>query len=327
MKSKVSELSTINKVRVIGTGMDSMVFLALLTKNQKTTPYALKVINKEKAAKLKHIQYIKNEKKILMSLDHPFIIKLYSLIRYKTYQDESCVYFLEEFAQGGEIFSRIRIWHYLPNDVALFYAVEILLAFEYLHSRSIVYRDLKCENVLIDHEGHVKLVDFGFSKEVQPGEMLKTLCGTADYLAPEIINGQGYSFSADWWAFGVLLYEFLCGYPPFFDRVPMKIYEKILLGKVDIPVELPKSAAQLLGRLLTLDIEKRIGYEGGAEEIKSASWFNGVDFSLALRKEVKPPWIPRFISETDATAFSYFPEENSLYSPAGPAINQYFSDF
>ena len=232
-----------------------------------------------------------------------------------------------EFVQGGEIFSRLREFAYFPNDVALFYAVEILLGLEYLHSNSVIYRDLKAENVLIDRTGHVKLVDFSFAKRIMPDEKLRTLCGTADYICPEMLNGKGYSIPVDWWAFGVLIFEFLCGFPPFFERTPMKIYEKILAGKVEIPENLSDSATDLIRSLLNPSPEQRLGSSRDAGEVKDHPWFGGVDFELAFRKAVKPPWVGDFYSVSDSSAFDQFDEMKSIIEPAGASVNQYFRDF
>lgn len=215
----------------------------------------------------------------------------------------------------------------MPNDVALFYSIEILLAVEYLHSLNIIYRDLKPENILIDAKGHTKLADFGFSKLLDPKEKLKTLCGTSDYLAPEIILGTGYNHSVDWWAFGVLLFEFLTGHPPFFDRVPVKIYEKIVSGKFEIPDDIDEDAKILIMRLLDLNAETRLGSLEGAQEIKRMDWFKGVDFGKALRKDVCPPWIPRFSSSVDASAFGFFQDDPEFFEPAGYSVNQFFNEF
>lgn len=243
------------------------------------------------------------------------------------HQDESCIYFVQEFAQGGEIFSRLRMWQYLPNDVALFYSIEILLAVEYLHSMQVVYRDLKPENIMLDNRGHVKLADFGFAKRLLPNEKLKTLCGTADYLAPEIITGSGYNSGVDWWAFGVLLYEFLTGHPPFFDREPQKIYEKIVIGKFDIPDDIEPEANELIRRLLDVNPESRLGASRGALEVKEMNWFKGVDFNRAFKKAVPPPWIPRFSNQQDASAFGFFEEDEGFFDPAGYSVNQFFNEF
>lgn len=128
------------------------------------------------------------------------------------FQDDANLYFIYEFVQGGELFTRIRECHSFPNDVALFYTSEILLAIQFLHSKSVIYRDLKPENILIDENGHIKLIDFGFAKRQKPEERSYTLCGTPEYMAPEILErANGYGIAADYWALGIFIYEMLFG--------------------------------------------------------------------------------------------------------------------
>jgi serine/threonine protein kinase len=138
-----------------------------------------------------------------------------------------------EFVQGGEIFRLLRKEKLFPNDVTLFYITEIASALDYLHSKRIAYRDLKPENILICNDGHIKLTDFGFAKKVT--DKTFTLCGTPEYLAPEIIMNSGHNHGVDWWAMGVLLFEMLTGFPPFYDPVPYEIYRKISIGFFDYP--------------------------------------------------------------------------------------------
>ena len=140
---------------------------------------------------------------------------------------------LLDYACGGELFTLLRREGRFSNDVGLFFAVEIILAFEYLHSSNIAYRDLKPENLLIDRDGHVKITDFGFAKEVP--DRTFTLCGTPEYLAPEIIQSKGHNKCVDWWALGVLIFEMLAGYPPFYDDNPIGIYQKIMDGYYEFP--------------------------------------------------------------------------------------------
>lgn len=153
---------------------------------------------------MKQIDHIKNEKNILACVDNPFIVKMV-----ESFQDKNNLYLVFEFVQGGEIFRLLRKENLFPNDVALFYIAEITLALQYLHDRQIAYRDLKPENLLIGSDGHLIITDFGFAKKIADRSF--TLCGTPEYLAPEIIMGQGHDHGVDWWALGILLYEMLSG--------------------------------------------------------------------------------------------------------------------
>ena len=165
-------------MRIIGTGTFGKVYLAMLGDKG----YAVKVLHKRKIIELKQIDHIKNEKNLLASISHPFIVNLL-----EAFQDEQNLYLVFDFVQGGEIFRLLRKENMFPNDVALFYIAEITLAFEHLHSQKIAYRDLKPENLLIGSDGHLRITDFGFAKKIE--DRSYTLCGTPEYLAPEIIMG------------------------------------------------------------------------------------------------------------------------------------------
>lgn len=167
---------------------------------------------------------------------------------------------LFEFIGGGELFSRLRKEGRFANDVCLFYACEILLALQYMHRNRVVYRDLKPENLLIARDGHIKITDFGFAKRVEQ-DRTYTLCGTPEYLAPEIIKGSkvGYGKSVDWWAYGILIFEMLSGYPPFYDNEPIGIYKKILSGMIEFPRHFDVKAKDVIRKLLNPDLNYRIG--------------------------------------------------------------------
>lgn len=186
--------------RIIGTGTFGKVYLALL----EGKSFALKMLAKKKIIELKQIDHIKNEKNILAGVKHPFIVNLV-----EAFQDKLNIYLVFDFVQGGEIFRLLRKENSFPNDVALFYIAEIALALQYLHSHQVAYRDLKPENLLIGSDGHLRITDFGFAKKIV--DKSYTLCGTPEYLAPEIIMGQGHNEGVDWWALGILLYEMLSG--------------------------------------------------------------------------------------------------------------------
>ena len=167
---------------------------------------------------------------------------------------------LFEYICGGELFSRLRKDGRFANDVALFYACEIALSLQYLHRMNIVYRDLKPENLLIDKEGHIKITDFGFAKQLT-NDRTYTLCGTPEYLAPEIIKGSkvGYGKSVDWWALGILIFEMLSGYPPFYDNEPIGIYKKIVAGIIEFPRFFDVKAKDVIRKLLNPDLNYRLG--------------------------------------------------------------------
>ncbi|ODQ53550.1 kinase-like protein [Saitoella complicata NRRL Y-17804] len=215
-----------------------------------------------------------------------------------------------DFIEGGELFSLLRKSQRFPDPVAKFYAAEVALALDYLHSLNIIYRDLKPENLLLDRQGHIKITDFGFAKEVR--DITWTLCGTPDYLAPEVVASKGYNKSVDWWSLGILTFEMLAGYPPFYDQVPMKLYENILEGKVRYPAYFNPSAKDLLSKLLTSDLTKRFGnLRSGSGDVMQHSWFGEVNWERLARREIEAPYVPPVKKEGgDASLFDRYPEED-----------------
>ena len=218
----------------------------------KTKFYALKILKKSEVIYLKQVEHVKTEKKLLENISHPFIVNLMG-----AFQDDKNLYLMMEYIIGGEFFSHLRKAGRFPNDTSKFYASQITLVFEYLHSMMILYRDLKPENLLLDKEGHCKVTDFGFAKRVEYRTW--TLCGTPEYLAPEIILSKGHGKAVDWWALGILMYEMLAGYPPFYDEDPLGIYQKILEGKIKFPWHFDRHSKDLIKKLLTADLTKRLG--------------------------------------------------------------------
>lgn len=198
------------------------------------------------------MDHVKQERDILKAVKHPFIVNLID-----SFSSETHLYLVFEFVQGGEIFRLLRKERYFPNDVALFYITEIVLALDFLHTKQIAYRDLKPENLLIGSDGHVKITDFGFAKEIK--DKTYTLCGTPEYLAPEIILSLGHNHGVDWWALGVLIFELLGGYPPFYDENPLEIYKKITVGVYVFPECIYPSARDLISKLIEPDQSKRFG--------------------------------------------------------------------
>lgn len=188
----------------------------------------MKILRKAEVIKLKQIDHVRDERRILSDVaGHPFITELIT-----TFSDHDSLYMLLDYVPGGELFSYLRRHRRFPEEWAQFYAAEIVLVLEYLHDHQggVAYRDLKPENLLLDGQGHVKLVDFGFAKRLgsrdsRPVETY-TLCGTPEYLAPEVIQNKGHTIAVDWWALGILIYEFLTGYPPFWHQNPIEIYKQ-----------------------------------------------------------------------------------------------------
>ncbi|KAG8689500.1 camp-dependent protein kinase catalytic subunit [Ceratobasidium sp. 394] len=215
-------------LHTLGTGSFGRVHLACSRHNHRH--YAIKVLNKSKVVQQKQVEHTNSERSVLATVRHPFIVNLWG-----TFQDVNNLFMVMDFVPGGELFTLLRKSKRFPSPVAKFYSAEVILAIDYLHSHDIIYRDLKPENILLGADGHIKLTDFGFAKHVP--DITWTLCGTPDYLAPEIVNQRPYNKSVDWYAVGILLYEMLAGCPPFFSEEPnpMRLYERIRAGRIEYP--------------------------------------------------------------------------------------------
>ncbi|KAK4043169.1 camp-dependent protein kinase type 2 [Parachaetomium inaequale] len=320
-KGKYS-LADFELLRTLGTGSFGRVHLVQSRHNHRF--YAIKVLKKAQVVKMKQVEHTNDERKMLGEVKHPFLITLWG-----TFQDPRNLYMVMDFVEGGELFSLLRRSGRFPNPVAKFYAAEVTLALEYLHSRNIIYRDLKPENLLLDRHGHLKITDFGFAKRVP--DKTWTLCGTPDYLAPEVVSNKGYNKSVDWWSLGILIYEMLCGYTPFWDSgSPMKIYENILRGKVKYPAYVNPDAQNLLERLITADLTKRLGnLYGGSQDVKNHPWFAEVTWDRLARKDIDAPYSPPVRAGAgDASQFDRYPEETEQYGAGGhDEYGHMFQDF
>eukprot|EP00698_Gefionella_okellyi_P004800 TRINITY_DN14440_c0_g1_i1.p1 TRINITY_DN14440_c0_g1~~TRINITY_DN14440_c0_g1_i1.p1 ORF type:complete len:349 (+),score=57.63 TRINITY_DN14440_c0_g1_i1:47-1048(+) len=315
-------ITDLDMTTVLGTGTFGRVKLTFDRKTQKY--YACKIMNKEQLVKLKQVEHISSERSILSELEFPFIVNLM-----KTFQDERCIYLLFEYVQGGEFFSHLRKRGRLSNEQAQFYGAQIVLVFNHLHSHSIIYRDLKPENILLDREGHVKLADFGFAKRVQY-DRTYTLCGTPEYLAPEIIQQKGHGKAVDWWTLGILIFEMLAGYPPFYDESnnPLKVYEKILAGKIEFPRHIDAYAKDLIKRLLQSDRTRRLGnLSSGARDVMDHKWFASISWTKMEQRQLKPPILPRVRGDADTSNFDKFPEEAKPTKPPANTYYDLFKDF
>jgi len=306
------KLDDFTVLRTLGTGSFGRVHLVRSVHNQRF--YAIKVLKKAHVVKMKQVEHANNEHQVLSMVRHPFLVNLWG-----TFQDPTFLYLVMDFVPGGELFSLLRHSRRFPAQVAKFYISEVALAIDFLHKHNIVYRDLKPENILIGADGHLKLIDFGFAKiTAQSNGMCWTLCGTPDYLAPEIIRARGYNSSVDWWSVGVLLFEMLAGYPPFYtdDNNPIKLYEKILAGHVQYPSFFEGGAKDLLKSLLTADLSKRFGnLARGSRDIFSHMWFAEVDWDCLYRKEIPAPYIPPISVYGDASQYVYFAYPDSKSTP------------
>ena len=209
-------LSDIEVRSTVGCGAFGRVKLCRVPKSDQF--YALKLQSKKMIVDSGLQEHILNEMRVMRKINHPFIAKLYIAL-----QDKSYIYFVLELLQGGELFTHLRNRGKLPEQSARFYAATVVYAFSTLHAKKIAYRDLKPENLVMDSKGYVKLVDFGLAKQLLSGKTW-TLCGTPDYLAPEIILNEGHDLAVDYWALGVLIFEMVVGAPPFYAEDPMEVW-------------------------------------------------------------------------------------------------------
>ncbi|KAJ1947914.1 cAMP-dependent protein kinase catalytic subunit [Kickxella alabastrina] len=291
--------------RTVGTGSFGRVRLVRHKVTNKY--YAMKVLKKGHVVRAKQVEHVNSERRILAECNCPFIVNMLG-----TCQDRINLYFFMEYVVGGELFTYLRRYHRFPPPVAKFYAAEVLLALEYMHERNIIWRDTKPENILLDDRGHVKLTDMGFAKKVV--DRTWTLCGTPDYLAPEVIQAKGYGKSVDWWALGILIFEMIAGYPPFYDEDHYRLYEKILAGRIQWPAEFDPVARDLVSRLLTADLSRRLGnLHRGSADIKEHRWFAEVDWNRLAAREIPAPLIPPQKVDGDTSNFDKYPETAETY--------------
>ena len=302
MKVKIKDY---DKLKTVGLGSYGRVRLC---KNKKTGAiYVMKILKKNEIIKQKQVDHVYSEFNILSMLKHPFIVQLLGY----NFEDPKYIYFILEYIQGGELFSLLRNKVTFPISQTKFYIAHIITIFEYLHSKNIVYRDLKPENILINKNGYLKLTDFGFAKQLE-NEKTYTLCGTPEYLAPEIILNKGHGKAVDWWTLGILLYEMLVGIDPFSDDDPMKTYQKILKGKINFPKTINKDAKSLIKHLLTQDTSKRFGcLKNGVKDILNHRLFEGFDWKNFVYLTMPAPYIPDIKSEDDTSNFEKYPESDT----------------
>lgn len=296
----------------LGTGSFGRVRIVTHTIQKKTYYFALKILRKAEIIRLKQVNHIKAEKSILARVNHPFIVNLQA-----SFQDDEYLYMLMEYVIGGELFTQLRKSNRFSDEHSRFYASEIILALKYLHKKNIVYRDLKPENLLIDKEGHIKITDFGFAKHVN--DRTYTLCGTPEYLAPEIITSKGHGKAVDWWAVGVLIYEMLCGAPPFDADNPVEIYKAILKGVSEVdfdPQFFTPDARALITKLLDDDVANRCGCgKDGPKEIMNQPWFRTMNWQQCINRKLAPPFRPVVKSENDTSNFDRYSDSEEREPP------------
>eukprot|EP01156_Anaeramoeba_ignava_P022698 Anaeramoba_ignava/c20958_g1_i1.p1 GENE.c20958_g1_i1~~c20958_g1_i1.p1 ORF type:complete len:424 (-),score=137.80 c20958_g1_i1:27-1298(-) len=311
-------------ISVIGRGSYGKV--TLVEKNDTHELFAMKSLQKGKVLDVRQIEQTMAEREVLMKAKHPFLISL----KY-SFQDEERLYMVLDYANGGDLFHHLRKFGKFSLEQVRLYAAELVLGLDYLHKMDIIYRDLKLENVLLLSDGHLKITDFGLVKlnVTDKAKGTKTLCGTPEYMAPEIILETGYGKSADWWSLGILLYEMFVGVPPFFSENTNLLFQKVLKAPLKFPQQVPQDARDLISKLLQRDPSKRIKIA----EIKKHSFFSVFDWDKVYRRETEPVFKPQVDEISDVSNFDEgFTQEdlsNSVIevSVMGRVENNLFKDF
>ncbi|XP_071411912.1 cGMP-dependent protein kinase 2 [Pithys albifrons albifrons] len=313
LKEKVAQFppSPFKNLEVVATlGVGGFGRVELVKVKNENMAFAMKCIKKKHVVDTKQQEHVYSEKKILEQICSPFIVKLY-----RTFKDSKYVYMLLEACLGGELWSLLRDRGSFDEFTTKFCVGCVTEAFDYLHHIGIIYRDLKPENLILDAEGYIKLVDFGFAKKIGSGQKTWTFCGTPEYVAPEVILSKGHDFSVDFWSLGILVYELLTGSPPFSGGDQMMTYNLILKGieKLDFPKTITRRPEDLIRRLCRQNPTERLGnLRNGINDIKKHRWLSGFNWdSLKMRKLTSP--LKRELSgPTDYSYFdSYPPEEGT----------------
>uniref|UniRef100_A0A8C3MZI8 Ribosomal protein S6 kinase n=1 Tax=Geospiza parvula TaxID=87175 RepID=A0A8C3MZI8_GEOPR len=302
-------------LKVLGQGSFGKVFLVKkISGSDARQLYAMKVLKKA-TLKVRDRVRTKMERDILVEVNHPFIVKLHY-----AFQTEGKLYLILDFLRGGDLFTRLSKEVMFTEDDVKFYLAELALALDHLHSLGIIYRDLKPENILLDEEGHIKLTDFGLSKEsIDHEKKAYSFCGTVEYMAPEVVNRRGHTQSADWWSFGVLMFEMLTGTLPFQGKDRKETMTMILKAKLGMPQFLSLEAQSLLRMLFKRNPANRLGAgPDGVEEIKRHAFFSKIDWNKLYRREIHPPFKPATGRPEDT--FYFDPEFTAKTPKDSPGI-------
>ncbi|WFD29733.1 non-specific serine/threonine protein kinase [Malassezia sp. CBS 17886] len=323
------KMESFELLKVIGKGSFGKVMQ--VRKRDTSRIYALKIIRKAHIISRSEVTHTLAERTVLAKVNCPFIVPLKF-----SFQSPDKLYLVLAFVNGGELFHHLQCEGRFSEERARFYAAELFCALEHLHGFNVIYRDLKPENILLDYTGHIALCDFGLCKlNMGDKETTHTFCGTPEYLAPELLLGQGYTKSVDWWTLGVLLYEMLTGLPPFYSDDVNEMYRKILQDPLTFPPEVQPDARDMLTGLLRRDANLRLGYgPHGAAEIKTHPFFTKhIDWNMLLAKKVQPPFKPGVTSAFDTSNFDpEFTNEPALDSVVedsqiSAAVQEQFAGF
>ena len=295
-------------IKVIGRGFIGKILLVKYKKDGKY--YAMKMMRKDQIISEELQDNILLEKNILIESQNEFILSLSFF-----FQTKERIYFITPFIKGGDLYHKLKKDKFLKEDLVKFYSAQIIIALQYLHDLGIAYRDLKPENILLNEDGYIKLCDFGASVKLHGTEKDYNFAGSPEYASPEMINYQGHTVMTDWWSLGILIYEMLYGFTPFFNLDKDRMYDLIINGSISFPeyytnnenneeenqieYNISEEAKSLIIKLLEKDPGKRLGREG-LEEIKKEPFFYGIYFDDINKKRYKALFIPD-INEKDLT--------------------------
>ncbi|KAI9828508.1 MAG: hypothetical protein M1826_006045 [Phylliscum demangeonii] len=318
-RSKALSIDNFELLKVVGKGSFGKVMQ--VRKRDTHRIYALKTIRKAHIISRSEVAHTLAERSVLAQINNPFIVPLKF-----SFQSPEKLYLVLAFVNGGELFHHLQKEQRFDINRSRFYTAELLCALECLHGFNVIYRDLKPENILLDYSGHIALCDFGLCKlDMKDDDRTNTFCGTPEYLAPELLLGQGYTKSVDWWTLGVLLYEMLTGLPPFYNENTNEMYRKILGDSLHFPGTdvVPVAAKDLLMKLLDRDPDRRLGANGAAE-IKAHQFFHSIDWRKLLQRKYEPNFKPNVVDALDTANFDreFTSEPPTDSFVEGPVLSQ-----
>ncbi|TMW68257.1 hypothetical protein Poli38472_005725 [Pythium oligandrum] len=291
-------LKDFDVLRMIGRGSFGKVLL--VRKKNSSQLFAVKILSKSAIVKKQQVEHTRTERRVLASITHPFVVCLHY-----AFQTKEKLFFVLDYCPGGDLYFHLSRVGCFPEAMAKFYTAEIVLALIHLHEQGIVYRDLKPENIMLDVDGHVKLADFGLAKEGITSEVdgTYTMCGTPEYLPPEILNRNGHGTAADWWNLGMVLYEMLTGRPPWYTQDREELFTRLREAKLEFPEGLSAEAMDLIQGLLTRDPALRLGAID-PREITYHAFFADIDWNMLYHREVQPLYKPcQYTDPIDAANF------------------------
>lgn len=293
-----TRLADFELIRVLGRGKFGNVIFARYRKLKLDDPnayVAVKIMTKKVVVKNHGPQHVKNERLVLKAIENPFFIKYIS-----HFKDNANLFLVIEYIPGGDFYTRLKRIQIYEEPHVIFYSAQIVLAFEYLHYMGVVYRDLKPENVIIDRTGYLKIADLGLSKKID-GSTTKTMCGTPEYLAPEIVHGRAYSYSVDWWTLGILMFELIHGKTPFRTGNMLQLLRRIIHAKVVFPKpEINAPSRDIITKLLSKHMTDRLT---DPAVIKTMPYFAGINWASLYHKLIPAPYIPPIKSISDTSNF------------------------